>query len=196
MSEPKKPARRPARSVLIVVALMFLVSGVLRLGDGAGQAIAREIAQFTEEPAVEEPLHCTPDPDIADLLEDLEAREKRVEMTEAQITDRLQMLEVAEETLDRNLQELIAAEDALARTMARSESAAEEDIARLTAVYENMKAAEAAALFETMDPEFSAGFLGRMRPDAAADIMAGLDPQTAYTISVVLAGRNAAAPVN
>jgi flagellar motility protein MotE (MotC chaperone) len=33
-----------------------------------------------------------------------------------------------------------------------------------------------------------------MRPDAAAGIMAGLQPQTAYTISVVLAGRNAKVP--
>jgi flagellar motility protein MotE (MotC chaperone) len=45
-----------------------------------------------------------------------------------------------------------------------------------------------------MDPDFAAGFLGRMRPAAAAGIMAGLSPQKAYTISVLLAGRNAQAP--
>ena len=45
-----------------------------------------------------------------------------------------------------------------------------------------------------MTPEFAAGFIGRMRADAAAAIMAGLSPQAAYTISVILAGRNARAP--
>lgn len=188
--------RRPARSVLLIVAFLFLMSGLLRLGGDAGQAIAREIAGMTEAPAPQEPLQCAPEPDLAALLHDLEARERRVETAEQQLADRLQVLQVAEASFEQNLQDLIAAEDALARTMARSETAAEEDIARLTAVYENMKAAEAAALFETMAPEFSAGFLGRMRPDAAAAIMAGLDPQTAYTISVVLAGRNAGAPTN
>jgi flagellar motility protein MotE (MotC chaperone) len=45
-----------------------------------------------------------------------------------------------------------------------------------------------------MTPEFAAGFMARMRPDAAAAIMAGLEPATAYSISVVIAGRNARVP--
>ena len=47
---------------------------------------------------------------------------------------------------------------------------------------------------EEMEPSFAAGFLARMRSDVAAGIMAGLKPETAYTISVILAGRNAKAP--
>ena len=47
---------------------------------------------------------------------------------------------------------------------------------------------------KAMEPDFAAGFLGRMRPDAAAAVMAGLTPETAYSISVILAGRNATAP--
>jgi flagellar motility protein MotE (MotC chaperone) len=45
-----------------------------------------------------------------------------------------------------------------------------------------------------MAPDFAAGFLAQMRPDAAAAVLSGLDPNKAYTISVVLAGRNALAP--
>ncbi len=45
-----------------------------------------------------------------------------------------------------------------------------------------------------MAPEFAAGFLGRMRPDAAAAVLAGLKPDKAYSISVMIAGRNATAP--
>ena len=57
-----------------------------------------------------------------------------------------------------------------------------------------MKAEQAAALFEQMEPSFAAGFLGRMRADAAAAILSGLEPELAYSISVVLAGRNADVP--
>ena len=59
-----------------------------------------------------------------------------------------------------------------------------------------MKPKDAAALFEEMSPEFAAGFLGLMRADAAALIMTGLEPTTAYSISVILAGRNANVPVS
>jgi flagellar motility protein MotE (MotC chaperone) len=46
-------------------------------------------------------------------------------------------------------------------------------------------------LFERMSPDFAAGFLGRMRPEAAAAIMSGLPPELGYSISVLLASRNA-----
>jgi flagellar motility protein MotE (MotC chaperone) len=54
-----------------------------------------------------------------------------------------------------------------------------------------MKPKDASLLFERMSPDFAAGFLGRMRPDAAAAIMSGLPPELGYSISVLLAGRNA-----
>ncbi|MEP4475030.1 MAG: hypothetical protein ABJ024_08265, partial [Lentilitoribacter sp.] len=78
--------------------------------------------------------------------------------------------------------------------MALANTAAEDDLVRLTAVYENMKPKDASALFEQMEPGFAAGFLGRMRADAAAGILSGLSPQVAYSISVILAGRNADIP--
>ena len=59
-----------------------------------------------------------------------------------------------------------------------------------------LQLAAAALMFAVMDADFAAGFLARMKPEAAAAIMAGLDPKVAYTISAVLAGRNARAPRN
>ena len=101
---------------------------------------------------------------------------------------------IAETEIDRKMAALEEAEANLRATLALANGAAEEDLARLTDVYANMKPKQAAALFEEMDPNFAAGFLGRMRPDAAAAILAGLTPRAAYTISVVLAGRNADVP--
>jgi flagellar motility protein MotE (MotC chaperone) len=82
----------------------------------------------------------------------------------------------------------------LKKTLAIADGAAEKDLAKLTAVYEAMRPADAAALFQTMAPEFAAGFLGRMRPEIAAAVLAGMNPGKAYSISVLIAGRNATAP--
>jgi flagellar motility protein MotE (MotC chaperone) len=87
-----------------------------------------------------------------------------------------------------------AAEEELKATLALADGAAEDDIARLTAVYQAMKPKDAAALFETMSPEFAAGFLGRMPPDSAAAILSGMSSEAAYGISVIVAGRNADVP--
>jgi flagellar motility protein MotE (MotC chaperone) len=80
--------------------------------------------------------------------------------------------------------------------LALADGAAEDDLVRLTAVYEAMKPADAAALFQTMAPEFAAGFLGRMRAEAAAAVISGMTPESAYSISVLIAGRNALVPKN
>ena len=106
----------------------------------------------------------------------------------------MQALSVADQTIARKLAALTEAEEKLRATLALADTAAEDDLIRLTAVYQNMKPAEAAALFEEMDPQFAAGFLGRMDPAAAAGVLAGLSPQAAYSVSVILAGRNANVP--
>ncbi len=92
------------------------------------------------------------------------------------------------------MQELTDAEARLRENLALADGAAEQDLVRLTAVYEAMKPAEAAPLFAAMAPEFAAGFLGRMRPDAAAAILSGMNAEAAYAISVLIAGRNALVP--
>lgn len=194
----KAKRRGPVRGTLWVIALLLATSGILRL-NGSGLALARELTSPTGADQMEnaaEPQACKNESDIMLVLTRLHEREVSLEAREGAIADRMQALAVAEAAFKENLAALITAEEQLRATMALADSAAENDLTRLTAVYENMKAKEAAALFETMDPQFAAGFLGRMRPETAASIMAGLKPETAYTISVVLAGRNANVPTN
>jgi len=132
--------------------------------------------------------------EIPELLEAIRTRSAALDAREARLEDRRQALRLAEEAVERKMAELVAAEEELARTLAIADEAAEKDLARLTAVYENMKPAVASQVFASMAPDFAAGFLGRMRPEAAAEILSGLEPGVAYAISVILAGRNAAAP--
>ncbi len=184
--------RRPARGALLILAGLLVSSGAIRIGSDAGQALALGATRAEETPAPAVACACgdTPAALAAALLE----RESRVSERERQLEDRLHALAIAEQELEIKLQQLISAEASLEAAIADAETASSGDLERLTAVYENMKPAQASALFEEMAPAFAAGFVGRMRPDAAAAIMAGLDPTTAYAISVVLAGRNAEVP--
>ncbi len=202
MTTGKKRAIRlrksSGRGAIWVVVILLAASGGLRLVSGPGKVLAQEVADLAGgmDAATEtEPAPCEPPADVAAVLAALDKRDARLSAREAALEDRASALALAEQEISRNLAALEQAEKNLASMVAISETAAEEDLLRLTAVYESMKPKEAAALFETMAADFAAGFLGRMRPDAAAAILAGLPPDTAYAISVVLAGRNANAPV-
>ncbi len=189
-----KRKRRTAKGVLWLIVAAFVLSGTLRLGGESGWAIAAGVRSAIDAPEPETDARCEPPPDIAVVLDALHEREARLSAREAAIDDRMQALTVAQTQVDRNLAALEQAEASLEATMSLASTAAEDDLARLTTVYENMKPKEAAPLFAAMDPDFAAGFLGRMRPDAAAAILSGLEPAAAYSISVILAGRNAEVP--
>ncbi|MEM6637748.1 MAG: hypothetical protein AAF667_17870 [Pseudomonadota bacterium] len=196
MAKSGKSRRRFGRGGILTVGLILLTSATLRVGSGPGQAVANEFVDMgaASRYIADADEACTDPEHIRALLRDLGARETRVAEVEALLADREQAINVAEIQARQRLEELFQAEEALSATMSLAKSAAENDLAQLTSVYENMKPKEAIPLFEAMDPEFSAGFLARMRSDLAAAIMAGLAPETAYSISVILAGRNADVP--
>lgn len=185
---------RNQRGVLLTIAILLMGSALLRASIGAGQAMANDLDSNT--PISEQSLSCEPPADLKPVLAALQERERRLDLQEQQIATRMQALAQAENEFDSKLTRLTEAEDRLRATLALAETAAEDDITSLVAVYEAMKPKEAALLFEEMEPEFAAGFLARMRPDAAAGVLAGLPPQSAYSMSVILAGRNAGAPRN
>ena len=153
-------------------------------------------AAADERAAAEQVQGCAADPGTAAMLAAIRDRNDGLDRREARIADRERAVDVARTAIEARLAVLTAAEEELARTVAMADSAAEEDVTRLVAVYENMKPKDAIPVFAEMDPDFAAGFLGRMRADAAAAVLSGLDPKVAYTISAILAGRNANAPVN
>ena len=186
--------RARTRGALLVISALFLASGLVRLGDGMGQAMARATASAPAEGASHAAGQgCERPEDLQILLDALRARDAELALRERHVEDRAQALALADEEIAARLDALAEAEESLRRTLAIAETAAEDDLGRLTRVYETMKPKQAAALFEKMDARFAAGFLARMRPEAAAAIMAGLSPEAAHMFSVVLAGRNAEA---
>lgn len=179
--------------VLLVLAAVFFVTGLSRVGMGVVEVLAQEtLTQPSEEP--NPPPEAVPDP--GDLFAALQARAADLADQERQLDARARALQETERELQDQLQRLAQAEADLAATLRLTESAAEDDLRHLTTVFEAMKPAHSAELFAQMDVEFAAGFISRLRPEIAGEVLSGLDPLVAYGISAVLAGRHARTPRN
>ncbi len=183
-------SHRPRPKALGALVILLAASAFIRVGTTASHAL--DTATADAEPAA--PLACETETSIQAMLAEIKAREENVQERESRIALREQAVALAAHEAETRIAALEAAETKLAATIAQADQAAEKDVDRLVAVYERMKAKDAAALFAEMEPEFAAGFLARMKPESAAAVMAGLEPKTAYAISVFFAGRNAAAP--
>jgi len=191
----KPRGRFRTRGILLLFAAALATSGILRLAP-ATAAFAEDLSDLLSGTSADKDGGMpVPKPqDVAIVLAALQEREAVLDEREHKLAQRLEALSLAEDRVSTKLQELTKAEETLAATMAIAKTAAADDLSHLTTLYENMKPKQAIPLFEAMDPEFAAGFIAQMKPANAAQIMAGLDPQISYAISVVLAGRNAAAP--
>ncbi|PYF11995.1 flagellar motility protein MotE (MotC chaperone) [Rhodobacter viridis] len=190
----KKPRRRFGRGSLMLIAALFAASALVRFGAGIAEAVAA--TSSAETASADSKSDCVTEPGLMNMLSEVQDREKKLAEREKVVSDRSQALTLAEKRIEQRLASLVEAEKNLSQTVEIADKGADEDVTRLVTVYENMKPKEAAPLFSTMAPDFAAGFLSRMRPESSAAIMAVLDPKVAYTISVIMAGRNAGAPQN
>lgn len=188
---------RPKFGSLLLISAIFVTSALIRIGSDAGQVFAKgQDIEMAPESSDQNTASCEPPEDLRRLLKVFQEREERIAQQESLIRNRIQALAVSDAEISKKTAELIRVEDSLRATIALAQTAAEDDLTRLAQVYETMKPKDAAALFEEMDADFAAGFIGRMTPESAAGVMAGLTPESAYTISVILAGRNAEVPKN
>lgn len=188
----RRTMRRKGARALPVLAGLLIASAVLRLGDGRAVEAATELLGSARAHAAD-----TPAGEVGELdgiLAALKEREAALEARAAELDERAAVIAEGEAALAGQLAEIEAAEERLRALVKLADTAAEDDLARLAAVYESMKPAEAGRLFEQMPPAFAAGFLSLMRPEVSAAILAQVPPDIALAISVVLAGRNATNP--
>ena len=185
---------RKSGTISVIIGL-FVVSGLIRLAEVA-PALAEGMSGSADYANEAQPTQVIAGPalETPELLAAIQRREAQLAEREAYIDRRMQTLAVAEQRVQEQMAALTDAEEKLAATLALADSATEQDVSRLTEVYQRMKPDEAAGIFETMDIQFAAGFFSRMRPESSAAIMAHLPAELAYSISVVMAGRNANAP--
>jgi flagellar motility protein MotE (MotC chaperone) len=178
-------------SVMLVLAGLFFVAGVSRIGLGVADVLAADTP--VENDPISRPVEqARPDP--GDLYAALQERMAQLDAREEELRARANTLNEAELELHNNIERLLEAEAKLKTTLRLTESAAEDDLRHLTTVFESMKPIQAAELFSQMDTEFAAGFVARLKPEFAGEVMSALDPLIAYGISAVLAGRHARTP--
>ena len=181
-------------SPLFILASVFAISAILRIALHADTAWAVVEKISTPAPTIEQGVTCGPDIEIEPILAQLTTRQQELDARAATIVENESALALIKTELNQQLQELEQAEARLADMISMSQSASQNDLTQLTAVYSAMNPKQAAALFETMDPEFAAGFLTLLDPQIAGEILAGVSAEKAYALSVIVAGRNATAP--
>ena len=191
-----KRRARPSVPISAVLVGLFVASALVRLAGGTAEAIAREVEDIAGAASHDPAQAAGPElaQEVDSILFELRRREAALTKRETDLALREQDLRAMSDLVGEQIARLDEAEARLWQVMSLADGAAEGDVAQLTSVYAAMKPKEAAAVFEEMDPAFAAGFLGRMKPDAAAQIVAGLSPGKAYSISVILAGRNVNTP--
>ena len=199
------------RGILALLAVLFVGSGVLRLGGlDIAQAATDSHADETHGDPYMANAHddnhmaedhaggthemCPNVEAVGAALAAIDGRAEELDAREAAIAERQSQLDAAERLITARLAELEAAETRLDALLSVADEAAASDVDQLIAFYEAMGPDDAAELFSEMDPNFAAGFLARMRPESGAGILAELTPELAYAISVILATRNADVP--
>jgi len=99
--------RRLGQGALFIVAMLFASSGALRLGSGAGSALAKAEAEPDTSASEPETASCEMP---AALAEALTLREDRVAAKEAALKDRLAALALADAAITKRKDELRAVE--------------------------------------------------------------------------------------
>ena len=187
-----------SRAMLLIVCSILMTSAVIRISSSAVLAMVEGSAEKT--PNVSRPLESKNNRPAAhdrekmnEVIQMLNEREEKVKQLEQKVHLKEKILKETAKQIDRRINELTKAEEKLRGTIVQVQTASESDLQKLTTVYESMKPKDAAQIFQAMDANFAAGFFALMQPTTAASIMSELDSDLAYTISAVLAGRNARA---
>ena len=173
---------------LLVLAIIFSASFLGRLavfaseiGDNAPDATPAPDHQNTNSTA----FTCVDGALATAVKERIVALDSR----EADLAGRTSELKAYEQQIEKRLVELEEANTKLKANIDVHQTARNNDIAKLAAIYEGMKPAQASEIINEMDPEFAAGLLASMNSEQAAQIVASIDSKRAYMISVMLANR-------
>lgn len=136
--------------------------------DGAGEAVPIGGDGMNSEEAVLERL--------GDRRGDLEAREAELDM-------RLALIEAAEQRIDERTAALEALEARIEAMVEEKESLEEEQFVSIIAMYESMKARDAAPIFNQLDMRVLLRVARAMSPRKMAPILAAMDPLKARDLT-------------
>lgn len=117
---------------------------------------------------------------LGERRDQLDAREKELEM-------RMALVEAAEKRLDERTQTLKAIEARINALVDQKKAAENEQFAAIVAMYETMKAKEAATIFNQLDMSVLMRVAKAMNPRKMAPVLAKMDPLKAKSLTASLA---------
>lgn len=126
---------------------------------------------------------CSDVPEAVALADTLRERGLRIERYMQDIDRRKAELATAERQLTEKLIELRKVRQQIKDHDGSVSRAQTDDIARIIAVYNQMKPEQAAVVLSNLPPEFAAQILARVQPETGARIMASVDPGQAALLT-------------
>jgi flagellar motility protein MotE (MotC chaperone) len=178
-------------SILLTLGGIFALSLV---GRSVAVAGASPELKLDEQPAtITEAVDEGAEPACVseEMLEVLKDRRAEIDKRELELKERERTLEVVEKRLNERMTALDQTNAQLKTKLEMLQKNADEDLIHLADMYETMKPKQASIIFNQMDPVFAASFLRLMDSNNAGLIMANMESKKAYTISVIMANRNA-----
>lgn len=177
--------RKPILSFLGGVMILAAAGQAVMLMDGVSRLSANA------EPSALM-AGCTDVPEAVALADTLRERALRIDRYMQDIDRRKAEIAFAERQLTEKLVELRKLKQQIAQGNQGQSQAQGEDIARLIAVYDQMKPEQAAMVLSNLPPDFAAQILARVQPETGARIMASVEPGHAAVLTSYMGAIRAA----
>lgn len=168
--------RKSVLSLLGGVLVLAAAAQAVMLLDGTSRLVANA------EPS-ELLAGCLDVPEAVVLADTLKDRALRVDRYMQELERKKAEIAFAEKQLTEKLVELRKLKQQRAQHGAGQRQAQSEDIARLIAVYDQMKPEQAAMVLSNLPPDFAAQILARVQPETGARIMASVEPGQAAVLT-------------
>ncbi len=168
--------RKSVLSLLGGVLVLAAAAQAVMLLDGTSRLVANA------EPS-ELLAGCMDVPEAVTLADTLKDRALRVDRYLQELERKKAEIAFAEKQLGEKLTELRKLKQQSAQRGAGQRQAQNEDIARLIAVYDQMKPEQAAMVLSNLPPDFAAQILSRVQPETGARIMASVEPGQAAVLT-------------
>ena len=122
-----------------------------------------------------------------ELLQALAERRKKIESRIEGVEKREALLKAAEKRLDKKIDDLAGIKKEIQDLISKLNSDEEEKMRSLVAVYEKMKAKNAAVIFNDMDNMILLNLFARMKVKQTALILSKMKPEKAQEVTALLA---------
>ncbi len=155
-------------------------------GDALRAALERLEPAAGDAGAEDPPPPAVAPGDLADIAAALERRRERLLERERELDLREEALRAREADLARRLDRLERYKAEIAELIETLDREEEERLARLVAVYENMKPKKAAQIFDRLELEVLLRVVTRMRESKLSLILAAMNPDRAREITRAL----------